>query len=633
MGKRKSSEAQGEGGQEGSDELKDERSKKKQGKKNRMETILQAAAAAAERAAAAKATAAAETAAAAEAAAAEPSEEPQPASGTHDADAAAAEAQQDADGPAGGAAAAAAGERRKPGGKPAPVLPWMRVPIAIEASEGTLLEEVQGLDPRLRQALEGTGIEVLFPVQTVVWRETAGGASTAHDVCVCAPTGSGKTLSYALPVLQALAGRRAPALRALAVLPTRDLAAQVFAVLGPLGPALGLTAALACGKAPLRVEAELLAAGDIDILVATPGRLIAHLEGTPGLSLAHLRFLVVDETDRLLRQAYQEWLPKVMAALHGPAASPETAGSDGGGGPAGAAAGSPEAAPAAAAAAEAAGGSSEAQRRVVKFVVSATLTRDPSKIDRLALHCPRYIAMSAVDHRYKLPRSLKELKLVVPAERKPAALAALLQELRGERTIVFTSSVEATHRLYLLLAALSCLPEGVVEFSSLVPPAERAAHLEAFRSGQAKVLVCSDAMTRGMDVEGVQNVVNYDAPVYVKTYVHRAGRTARAGRSGRVFTLLRHEDVRHFKGMLRKADNTFVADHRLAKGALEAVRDDVDDALDRMAAQLAAEQAAAAAVATVAAEGKQQQQQQQGQPAERQPKRRKLAGVPEFSLL
>lgn len=100
-------------------------------------------------------------------------------------------------------------------------------------------------------------------MQTVVWRETAGGASTAHDVCVCAPTGSGKTLSYVLPVLQALAARRAPALRALAVLPTRDLAAQVFAVLASLCPALGLVAALACGKASLHSEAELLAAGGI----------------------------------------------------------------------------------------------------------------------------------------------------------------------------------------------------------------------------------------------------------------------------------------------------------------------------------------------------------------------------------
>ena len=118
--------------------------------------------------------------------------------------------------------------------------------------------------------------------------------------------------------------------------------------------------------------------------MATPGRLIAHLESTPGFSLRHLRFLIVDETDRLLRQAYQGWLPKVMAALHG------GSGSSG----------------ASSASSEHQQGSEEQQqqqqqdapqpaRRVVKFVVSATLTRDPSKIDRLQLTCPRYIAMSA----------------------------------------------------------------------------------------------------------------------------------------------------------------------------------------------------------------------------------------------
>ena len=240
-------------------------------------------------------------AAAAAAAGGEQEQEPQAVAGSHAADASAVEALQQSASVRGGAnkaaapvaAAAPAGGKagsdgRKPG-KPAPVLPWMRVPIAIEASEGTLLEEVQGLDPRLRRALEGggsclhpsvvaaaaeapaclptrpprarpllplqisinrstlhqlpyicagTGIEVLFPVQTVVWAETAGGASAAHDVCIAAPTGSGKTLSYALPVLQALAGRAAPALRALVVLPTRDLAAQVFEVLGQLASAL-----------------------------------------------------------------------------------------------------------------------------------------------------------------------------------------------------------------------------------------------------------------------------------------------------------------------------------------------------------------------------------------------------------
>jgi ATP-dependent RNA helicase DDX51/DBP6 len=146
-----------------------------------------------------------------------------------------------------------------------------------------------------------------------------------------------------------------------------------------------------------------------DILVATPGRLMAHLEGTPGFSLASLRFLVVDETDRLLRQAYQDWLPTVTAALHG-----RQHGDCSGGGLVGPAEPSPAGEPAAAAQGQAEPpalqqcdlqhqpGSQQQEpergwqaRRVVKFVVSATLTRDPSKINRLGLHCPRYIAMSA----------------------------------------------------------------------------------------------------------------------------------------------------------------------------------------------------------------------------------------------
>jgi ATP-dependent RNA helicase DDX51/DBP6 len=124
-----------------------------------------------------------------------------------------------------------------------------------------------------------------------------------------------------------------------------------------------------------------------DIVVATPGRLIAHLEGTPGFSLSHLRFLIVDETDRLLRQAYQGWLPKVMAALQG-------SGSCGSG------ADTPAETPAAVLAAAAVLPGEQQQgralgHRVVKLVVSATLTHDPSKIDRLGLYCPRYIATSA----------------------------------------------------------------------------------------------------------------------------------------------------------------------------------------------------------------------------------------------
>lgn len=459
----------------------------------------------------------------------------------------------------------------------APTLPWMRVPIAIEGGASVPLAEVKGLHPQLTLALQEAGFAQLFPVQAAAWRQLAGGHSQAHDLCISAPTGSGKTLAYALPVLSALMGQQSTAVRALAVLPTRDLALQVFRVFALLCPAAGLRTVLIGGKATQAVEAAALVPGldaeaepgwggrqqgGADIVVATPGRLVAHLQGTPGFGLAGLQFLVVDEADRLLRQAYQDWLPQVLAAIARRSDDSMAAvGYHGGSGSLGS-------------------DYDSWQRRLVKVVASATLTRDPSKIQRLGLHCPRYIAVSAEDHRYKLPRQLQEYKLLCKDAGKPLALLALLaRRLAGQPTLVFAASVETAHRVHTFLSATEALLGRCVEFSSLVGPAARAANLAAFRSGAAQVLVCSDAMTRGMDVENVANVVNYDAPVYSKTYVHRCGRTARAGKAGRAFTLVRKEDMRHFKAMLRKVDNTFVKDLKLRPEETAALRKDYEKAL------------------------------------------------------
>ncbi len=146
-------------------------------------------------------------------------------------------------------------------------------------------------------------------------------------------------------------------------------------------------------------------------------------------------------------------------------------------------------------------------------------------------------------------------------------------------------------RLYLLLAAMTDLPGTALEYSARLTQPQRAAALEAFRSGDATILVASDAMARGMDVESVEVVINYDAPVHAKTYVHRAGRTARAGRAGRVITLLRDQDMRHFRAMLRKLDNNRVVDHRLAAGAFERVRPALAGALVQVQELLEAEAA------------------------------------------
>lgn len=166
-------------------------------------------------------------------------------------------------------------------------------------------------------------------------------------------------------------------------------------------------------------------------------------------------------------------------------------------------------------------------------------------------------------------------------DQKPYALVALLSALRPAPTLVFASSVETTRRLAGFLRSPSILEVvgRAVEYSAALPQAERLKAMDDFQQQRAMVLVCSDAMTRGMDIQGVDAVINYDPPVYVKTYVHRAGRTARAGRPGRVITLLRTEDVKHFKSMLRKADNTYVKDEKLGAQAIDKVREAVDSAL------------------------------------------------------
>ncbi|KAF8071146.1 RH1 [Scenedesmus sp. PABB004] len=505
--------------------------------------------------------------------------------------------------PAGGATAAAG----TPGaGAAAPVLPWMRVPLAVPAGGGVPLSEVRGLRPGLAAGVAGLGFTELFPVQAAVWRGLAGGASAAHDMCVCAPTGSGKTLAYALPLLNAVAAGAQPGRRVLAglvVLPTRDLAVQVAAVLSPLGASAGVAVALAAAQEGVAAEAARLAAAPgrpgsgPQVLVATPGRLIAHLTATPGFSLAGLRWLVVDEADRLLRQDYQGWLPQVLAAA-------------GGGG--GQRAPQPreqqqqqqQRAPEPALAPDAcappllpwcAGG----EGRLVKLVVSATLTRDPAKLQRLALHAPRFISLAGVGHRYALPPALAQHRVVVPAQHKPLALLGLLHRLADTTVIVFASSLDTTHRLYLLLAAVPGLPGGVAEYSSLLPPAGRAAALAAFRRGDARVLVTSDAMARGMDVPAVGCVVNYDPPAFPKTYVHRAGRTARAGAAGAVYSLLKPEDVVHFNAMAAKLQGGAgrVAALRLPPESLAPLRAGLRDALGQVQALLAAERADAAAAA------------------------------------
>ncbi|GAB4831930.1 DEAD-box ATP-dependent RNA helicase 1 [Ancistrocladus abbreviatus] len=473
------------------------------------------------------------------------------------------------------------------------VLPWMRSPVDINLFEECPLSLLPGLDPRLEDAVKKLGVSSLFPVQVAVWQETIGPGAFERDLCINSPTGSGKTLAYALPIVQMLSNSSVKCLRALVVLPTRDLALQVKEVFAVIAPAVGLSVGLAVGQSSIADEiSELirrpkLEAGicydpedhlqrfqsSVDILVATPGRLMDHINNTKGFTLEHLRYLVVDETDRLLREAYQSWLPTVLKlsqstdasfSLHVNGFPPPTFGSfktirrNG----------------------VERGFNGKPYPRLAKMVLSATLTQDPSKLAQLDLHHPLF--MSTGQRRYQLPKNLKSLKLICKSENKPLYLAALLQKLRGEKCIVFTSSVESTHMLCTLLNFFDGLQIKIKDYSSLQRQSLRSKTLKAFQKGEIEVLVSSDALTRGMDVEGVRNVINYDMPPYVKTYVHRAGRTARAGQAGCCFTLLGKDEVKHFKQLLQKVDNSSCTTYSLPSDLLQPLHPVYVSALDKL---------------------------------------------------
>jgi len=131
-------------------------------------------------------------------------------------------------------------------------------------------------------------------------------------------------------------------------------------------------------------------------------------------------------------------------------------------------------------------------------------------------------------------------------------LLYLLQHYVKKQALCFTSSIETNHRLYTLLRLMGT--DCVEEYSASLPQVERDALLRRFQAGQVKMLICSDVMARGLDISDVSAVVNYDPPHFLRNYVHRVGRTARAGREGSSYTLLRPDDMRHFKEMMKKAE-------------------------------------------------------------------------------
>ncbi|CAI9156918.1 unnamed protein product [Rangifer tarandus platyrhynchus] len=451
-----------------------------------------------------------------------------------------------------------------------PFLPvWLAQPSCVgkNVTEGLVpIEDIPEVHPDLQKKLRAQGISSYFPVQAAVipalLESTANGFLISRggyrpsDLCVSAPTGSGKTLAFVIPVVQALLHRAVCQVRALVVLPTKELAQQVSKVFNVYTDATPLRVTLITGQKSLAKEQESLVQKTADgfrcladIVVATPGRLVDHVDQTPGFSLQHLRFLIIDEADRMIDSMHQSWLPRVVAAAF-PSEGPKD--------------------PCAVL--------QRTQPRVVtaasmccpqmplqKLLFSATLTQNPEKLQQLGLYQPRLFSTGSTHKgprdpdidvdmdsggKYTFPAGLTHHYVPCSLRFKPLVVLHLILEMNFSRVLCFTNSRENSHRLFLLVQAFGGVT--VAEFSSRYGPGQRRSILKQFEQGKTQLLISTDATARGIDVQGVQLVVNYDAPQYLRTYVHRVGRTARAGKSGQAFTLLLKVQERRFLRMLEE---------------------------------------------------------------------------------
>ncbi|XP_069922366.1 ATP-dependent RNA helicase DDX51 isoform X2 [Oryctolagus cuniculus] len=459
------------------------------------------------------------------------------------------------------------GRRKAP--KVQPFLPgWLAEPSCVRKDVSgnlTPLEDVPEVHPDLQRQLRAQGISAYFPVQAavipVVLESAASGFLVGRggyqprDLCVSAPTGSGKTLAFVIPVVQALLHRVVCQIRALVVLPTKELAQQVSKVFNIYTDATPLRVALVTGQRSLAKEQEGLVQRTADgyrcladIVVATPGRLVDHIDQTPGFHLQQLRFLVIDEADRMVDSMHQSWLPRVVAAAfqrEGPGDLCSVL---------------QRSQPPAVTAAS----TCRPQVPLQKLLFSATLTQDPERLQRLGLHQPRLFSSGqahggsrdgeergGLAGKYDFPAGLTHHYVPCRLRSKPLVVLHLILELKFSRVLCFTNSRENSHRLFLLVQAFGGV--SVAEFSSRCGPGQRRGILKRFQQGKIQLLVSTDAAARGIDVQGVELVVNYDAPQYLRTYVHRVGRTARAGRTGQAFTLLLKVQERRFLQMLEEA--------------------------------------------------------------------------------
>eukprot|EP01054_Gregarina_sp_Poly1_P000682 Gregarina_sp_Poly_1__681@NODE_1162_length_4890_cov_49_798673_g797_i0_p2_GENE_NODE_1162_length_4890_cov_49_798673_g797_i0NODE_1162_length_4890_cov_49_798673_g797_i0_p2_ORF_typecomplete_len530_score98_35DEAD/PF00270_29/3_3e51DEAD/PF00270_29/21Helicase_C/PF00271_31/1_5e03Helicase_C/PF00271_31/1_7e03Helicase_C/PF00271_31/9_6e30ERCC3_RAD25_C/PF16203_5/8_7e13ResIII/PF04851_15/3_3e10SNF2_N/PF00176_23/0_0047Flavi_DEAD/PF07652_14/0_013AAA_19/PF13245_6/1_2e03AAA_19/PF13245_6/0_15CMS1/PF14617_6/8_2e03CMS1/ len=353
-----------------------------------------------------------------------------------------------------------------------------------------------GLAPELVQICDQLKWQAPTPIQIAAIPAVLAG----RDVIGLAETGSGKTGAFVLPILHSMLTKSAHPMYAAVVSPTRELCSQIAGQFDVFGRGLLLKVVTLVGGLSTVEQAKALARLP-HVVVATPGRLIDHLENTKGFSLSDLEFFVMDEADRLLTLDFEEELKKIIR--HCPA-----------------------------------------RRQTLLF--SATMSSRVSKLEKLSLQKPVKVGVS---EKTDTAPNLKQYMVLVPLNDKFAYLAAWLRKFEGYRTIVFCN----TCKMAVVMAAfLRRLNFSVAALTGDMKQAIRLGALNRFKRRDCKVLLTTEVGSRGLDLPEVRFVVNFDVPMTYKDYIHRVGRTARAGQSGQSFTLVTQYEAERFLTIERK---------------------------------------------------------------------------------
>jgi ATP-dependent RNA helicase DDX51/DBP6 len=529
--------------------------------------------------------------------------------------------------------------------------PWLSSPIRVAPTTTALFSKI-GIHKDAEAALQKQGFRSAFAVQAAVLPLLLPGPSREGDVLVSASTGSGKTLSYVLPMIEDISKSRVSRLRGLIVMPTRELVIQAREVCNicadafaggnrrrvKVGTAFGsenfkneqaalmmeelrydpdaykrqerkLNAKWESSDYGSDVEEDVVLCADedisqlpdhvveyvskIDILICTPGRLVEHLKSTSGFTIRDLGWLVVDEADKLLDQSFQQWLGTVIDKLN---------------------------------------------RNVRKVILSATITRDLGQLTGLKLRRPRLVILeseeddgttkdghvlpallaeaamkvddAAIKPLYLLHLLQRENMLSIPSKSRPRAKPAESSEDDSDSdstsssepdsdsdsgsdassdsdsdtssdsssdesvadinphnavsaaqgaprgVLIFTKSNETAVRLGRLIGLIEPKYASLTgTLTSTTRSSTRASTIASFNSNKLSILVASDLVSRGLDLPNLAHVINYDIPTSVTNYVHRVGRTARAGRSGNAWTLFTDTEGRWFWNEIARSNS------------------------------------------------------------------------------